>query len=96
MGREAALAVDVEHMPLMIHTVCGRSAVAAELVASLSRIGLLCIFSGLLFYFFPPLHKWKVKGSKNLLFMQSYSCEVACLILLSADISKNQPLSSVV
>lgn len=30
MGWEAALAVDVEHMPLMIHTVCGRSAVAAE------------------------------------------------------------------
>lgn len=33
MGWEAALAVDVEHMPLMIHTVCGRSAVAAELGA---------------------------------------------------------------
>lgn len=36
MAWEAALAVDVEHMPLMIHTVCGRSAVAAELVASTS------------------------------------------------------------
>lgn len=36
MGWEAALAVDVEHMPLMIHTVCGRSAAAAELVASTS------------------------------------------------------------
>lgn len=34
MGWEAALAVDVEHMPLMIRSVCGRSAVAAELAAS--------------------------------------------------------------
>lgn len=36
MGWEAALAADVEHMPLMIHTACGRSAAAAELGASTS------------------------------------------------------------
>lgn len=38
MGWEAALAADVEHMPLMIHTVCGRSAAAAELGAFTSDL----------------------------------------------------------
>lgn len=33
MGWEAALAVDVEHMPLTIHTVCGRSPVAAGILS---------------------------------------------------------------
>lgn len=40
MGWEAALAADVEHMPLMIHTVCGRSAAAAELGAFTSDLNL--------------------------------------------------------
>lgn len=33
---EAALAADVEHMPLTIHTVCGRLAVAAEILSFLA------------------------------------------------------------
>lgn len=33
MAWEAALAADVEHMPLTIHTVCGRWAVAAEILS---------------------------------------------------------------
>lgn len=33
---EAALAADVEHMPLTIHTVCGRLAVAAEVLSFLA------------------------------------------------------------
>lgn len=34
MAWEAALAADVEHMPLTIHTVCGRLAVAAAIFSA--------------------------------------------------------------
>lgn len=57
MGWEAALAADVEHMPLMIHTVCGRSAAAAELGAFTSDLNwtppsfLVCyVLFGLVFF----------------------------------------------
>lgn len=57
MGWEAALAADVEHMPLMIHTVCGRSAAAAELGAFTSDLNrtpppfLVCyVLFGLIFF----------------------------------------------
>lgn len=64
MGWEAALAADVEHMPLMIHTVCGRSAAAAELGAFTSDLNLdSSFFFGVLcfvWFGFFFLHKGKI------------------------------------
>lgn len=62
MGWEAALAVDVEHMPLMIRTVCGRSAVAAELVAStpVRNWTVSFFFFCSVIFCFSPRHQWKL------------------------------------
>lgn len=52
MGWEAATAVDVEHMPLMIHTLCavGRWWLPSPLPLPLSRMGLLCFFFSVVFF----------------------------------------------
>lgn len=81
MGWEAALAADVEHMPLMIHTACGRSAAAAELGASTSDSSLAppsffwCVLCFVLFTFFPH----KGGNSRGRLFMHFSSCLTAPL-----------------
>lgn len=71
MGWEAALAADVEHMPLMIHTVCGRSAAAAELGAFTSDLNrtpppfLVCVMFCLVCFFFLST---KGKFKRNLVY----------------------------
>lgn len=77
MGWKVVPAVDVEHMPLMIHTLCavGRWRLLSPLPLPLSRMGLLC------FFFLSELHTWKPQGSWNLLFMYRCSCVMVLLIL---------------
>ena len=86
MGWEAAPAVDVEHMPLMIHTLCavGRWWLPSPLPFPPSRMGLLHFFLFQCCVFFSPLHTWKLEGSWNVLFMHSCSCIIALLILLKS------------
>lgn len=67
MDWESALAADVEHMPLMIHTVCGRSLRPANLVP-LPRTWtpspfLVCYVLFVLFFF---LHKGKIQEEVRL------------------------------
>lgn len=83
MGWEAALAADVEHMPLMIHTVCGRSAAAAELGAFTSDLNrtpppfLVCVMLCFVWFvfFFSPLRE----NSRGTLFTRYSPCLMAPL-----------------
>lgn len=75
MGWESALAADVEHMPLMIRTVCGRSAAAAEPCAFTSDFSgtppsfLVCFLLFGSMFFSPKKEKFKRKRVDALSFL---------------------------
>lgn len=79
MGWEAALAADVEHMPLMIHTVCGRSAAAAELGAFTSDLNLTPPSFLVCHVLFGLVFSPQRENSRGSLFMLCSSCLMAPL-----------------
>lgn len=94
MGWKAAQAVDVEHMPLMIHTLCavGRWWLPSLLPLPMSRMGLLSFFFSVL-CFFPAPHMETSGKLKCVVYAVCCPCIMAILIPLQRWTEQNNQCS---